>query len=727
MINIYLIIFFVILLTILIILFLSYLLMEKKLKINPENHIEKFSNSIIISPEPVPINHNLIFNGDFKNGKNCDNHVNQNGYNKIIIMKNPGYSSYVLEQKRTDNLTYYEVVCDNDKNCKYNFYFWLNIDNNSVEELDFEKLINIRFQNEDFSNYIPRLNYNIVQRSYISNNDKSPWYLVKYDFISGPNTMNKMKIFLNYSENLQYEKYYFTNLALYKVLLEAENFTYNTDLLAYFDGYKYESSSPGWNDLSGNGNDIYWSNIPITDYTQGSLNALNLKLSCFPANKLSNEKMTIIICLSKNFENNASDIEVNEENSNIDFYLISVPGNERYAFEIKVVNNYFYLINGKKEYRSKNEIILYNKSLISINYENNIIEILHDGIVVLSEKIDNLYFSPNNIIINKNKNLNYNLYSLLYYNRVIKKKELNEIREYFITNKNKNFNTPDINIHHMNSSSEYTINNIDNTLFKPYDKKEDYNIIFKDTFSNINNNNNGLSENCIKDCSNLCNQFMGNSNKYNDCVSNCKNVLLSCQNYCSVNPNDVSYCTPINKDNTCPKVYKKEGKFMVYLHPESEYAKSLNYSGEKSYGTNLEKAKNTYNLNFPKCPIPDELLPGEGKNYYEFCPYIINELNPCYTSACAGVNWNDGNYKNLNLSKNCKKSISNYCQINYNLDESCKCWSSENNDDAICSEFRRYFEDPNDYCLPGQFRIEEHPDFDKYIKKDNIPCWGCNL
>jgi hypothetical protein len=321
--------------------------MEKKLKINPENHIEKFSNSIITSPEPVPINHNLIFNGDFKNGKNCDNHVNQNGYNKIIIMKNPGYSSYVLEQKRTDNLTYYEIVCDNDKNCKYNFYFWLNIDNNSVEELDFEKLINIRFQNEDFSNYIPRLNYNIVQRSYISNNDKSPWYLVKYDFISGPNTMNKMKIFLNYSENLQYEKYYFTNLALYKVLLEAENFTYNTDLLAYFDGYKYESSSPGWNDLSGNGNDIYWSNIPITDYTQGSLNALNLKLNCFPANKLSNEKMTIIICLSKNFENNASDIEVNEENSNIDFYLISVPGNERYAFEIKVVNNYFYFLNGK--------------------------------------------------------------------------------------------------------------------------------------------------------------------------------------------------------------------------------------------------------------------------------------------------------------------------------------------------------------------------------------------
>jgi len=728
MINKYLIIFFVILLTILIILFFNYLLIDKKIVKNIKNlekHIESFTNNNIIPLEDNKLNnYNLIVNGDFKNGQDCKNHVTQSGYNKIIVMKNPGPSSYVLEQKKTSNLTYYEILCDNNKNNKYNFYFWLSIDNNSIEELNFEKLVHIKFQNEDFSNYIPRLNYNIIQRVMISNNDKNPWYLIKYDFISGPNTINKMQIFLNYSENLQYETYYFTNLSLYKVLIDAENFIYNNNLLAYFDGYNYESSSPIWNDLSGNGNDIYWSNVPIADYTKGSLNALNLKLTGFPANKLSNEKMTIIICLSKNFENNSSDIAVNEENSNSDFYLISIPGNDRYCFEIKVVDNYFYLINGKNEYKSKNEIILYNKSLIAITYGNNLLDIHYDGIIILSEKINKLYFSPNNIIINKNKNLDYNFYSILFYNRVIKKKELDDIRDYFITNKNKNFNTPDINIHHMNNTSEYTLNNIDNTLFKPYDKKENFNIIQNDTFSNINNN---LAETCTKDCLNLCNQFMGNSNKYNDCISNCKNVLLSCQNYCDSKPNDTTYCSPIIKDNTCPKVYKKNGKYMVYIHPESEYAKSLNYSGEKSYGTNLEKAKHTYNINFPKCPIPDELLPGEGKNYYEHCPYIINELNPCYTTACAGVNWNNSNYKNLNLSRNCKKAISNYCQINYNLDDSCKCWYPENSDDPLCSEFRRYFEDPNDYCSAGQFRIEEHPDFDKYIKKDSIPCWGCNL
>jgi hypothetical protein len=738
MISNYLIILSILLLTIIIILFLNYFLKQKynqnfienysNLNINNynenhndnhnENHNENHYNQIIDNDKID--DYNLITNGDFKNGQNCKNHVTQSGYNKIIIMKNPSSSSFVLEQKNTANLTYYELLCDNDKNNKYNLFFWLSIEDNSIQELNFEKLIHVKIQNEDFSTYIPRFTYNIIQRVFISSNDKNPWYLLKFEFISGPNTINKMQIFLNYSENLQYPTFYFTKLSLYKVLLEAQNFIFNHNLFAYFDGYHYESSSPIWTDLSGNGNDIFWSNIPITDYTKGSLNTLNLNLTCFQANKLSNEKMSIIFCLNKNFENIASNIAINEENSNFDFYLLSIPGNDRYSFEIKIIDNYLFLINGKLEFKSKHEVILFNKSLITLTYNESILEIIHDGIIIISEKINKLYFSPNNIIINKNKNLNFNFYSILFYNRIIKKNELNQIREYFITNKNKNFNTPDINIHHMNNTSEYTLNIINNTL----PLYEPFNFTQKDNFTNKNDN---LFDNCIKDCSNLCNQFIDNNVKYNDCISNCKNVLLSCQNYCDTNPNDNLYCTPIIKNNTCPKVYKKNGKYMVYIHPESEYAKILNYSGEKSYGTNLEKAKNTYNINFPKCPIPDQLLPGEGKNYYEFCPYIINELNPCYTSACAGVNWNNGNYKNLNINKNCKKAISNYCQINYPLDDSCKCWNPEMSNDKNCSEFRRFFEDPNDYCSPGQFNIEEHPDFDKYIKKDNIPCWGCKL
>ncbi|NBV29771.1 hypothetical protein EBS02_12315, partial [bacterium] len=83
--------------------------------------------------------------------------------------------------------------------------------------------------------------------------------------------------------------------------------------------------------------------------------------------------------------------------------------------------------------------------------------------------------------------------------------------------------------------------------------------------------------------------------------------------------------------------------------PNSIYSKRYNYSGDKSYGNNREKARITYNLNFPDCPIPIELQPKGDKNYIEKCPYVIDELNPCYISQCAEVDWSVSNYRNLNM------------------------------------------------------------------------------
>ena len=252
---------------------------------------------------------------------------------------------------------------------------------------------------------------------------------------------------------------------------------------------------------------------------------------------------------------------------------------------------------------------------------------------------------------------------------------------------------------------------------------------FVDTFDNQNCLM--VKDNCSVDCENLCANFLENKeyDKYNKCRANCKNVLTSCGKYCA-NPDNINslYCGTVPELTIlCPKVYKKDGNYIVYVQPNSYYAKLLNYSGEKSYGSNQEKARYTYNINFPKCAIPVELLPGEGKHYNDTCPFIINELNPCFTSSCAGVNWNVENYNELKLNKNCKKAVSNYCQINFNIDDKCKCWDPRYKDDPQCLEMRKYFEDPKDYCSPNMYKIEDHPDFNKYIKKDNIPCWGCNL
>ena len=719
----YLIIFFLFFICILFLYFINYLFKEKE----RDTYVEKFY--VKTEDKIKEINNNLITNGSFENGKDSPNHVSQNGYNKIIMKKNPGISSYVLEQKKSDELTYYEFICKNVKNSKYNLYFWLSIENNDILNIDFEKLIKIKIQNNDFTNYIPRLNYNIIQKIILSNNDNNIWYLIKYDFISDNNTTDKIQIYLNYSIDLQYNIYYFTNISLYRVLIDAENFIYNDDLICYADSYNYESNNTTWHDLSGNGNDLFWSNIPLTDYNKGSINTENMKLTGFPSNKLSNNAFTILFCLNKNIVNN--DIVDNN-----DIYLISVPGNDRYSFEIQMVDNYLYIVCGKDKYKSKNEIILYNKSLLSIQYDNGIIYIIYDGINILTTNIRKLYFSEDVFIINRNKNLNYNFYSILFYNRLIDNKELDDIREYFVTNKSKNFNTPDINKYHMNLSAEYTSNTDDNYLFKPYNNKLNNNNninsnFFAEVFDNQNNSVANNYKSCSEECLNTCLlTSTKNMNNFLSCTNNCKNTISSCKNICEEEEENSIYCNTItnnNKEVICPKVYKKNGKYMIYIPPNSYYANKLNYSGEKSYGSSISKARNTYNINFPMCPIPKELINGYENKYIETCPYVINELNPCYTSACGNVNWNVKNYNDLHLKKNCKKAVSNYCQINYSLDENCSCWDPNNRNNEKCIEFRKYFEDPKDYCSPSQFKIEDHPDFPKYIKKDNIPCWGCNL
>jgi hypothetical protein len=701
----YVIIFITIFLIILFLIWIHYLFRDKKCveKFTDSKTVEDrmdlrshlLDNNQIQNQNQKNMPNNLIKNGSFEAGKNPLQFTNQNGYNKIINKINPGKSSYVLEQMKSPNelITYYELTCSNQKNSKYLLYFWLCVtDSNKndidMEELDASKLINIKIQNEDFSNDIPEIHYNIIQKIKM-NKDSNSWYLMKYDFISGHNTQNKMQIYLNYSP-LQFEHYYFTDLSLYRELIDAQNFIYNDGLICYMDGYSYESNSTTWHDLSGSGNDLFWSNIPIVDYTKGFINLLNYKITGFSSDLLSNHPFTILFCLNNNYENIASDVHVNEEDSQTDLTLISIPGNNRYAFEIKIKNNYLSLMTGKEETKTSNPIHFYNKCLLAIEYNNSndTINIYLDSVIVLTKKVDKLYFSTNNITINQNKNLDINLYSLLFYNRIIERKELNDIREYFILNENKNYDSYDINKYVMTPTAQYTSNNM-NIPFLKNTNDEKYYDIHNELFQN---------------------EFNNQTLKWKK-----RNQKQEKQEYQEEEQSYNNMNLDQNQGN-CPKVYVKDGNYIVYSS-----------TGEKSYGKNLEKAKYTYHLNYPKCVIPDELLPEYGNQYSNTCPFVINELNPCSTSACAGVNWNVSNYHDLNLSKNCKKAVSNYCQINNHLDDKCYCWNPKNKDDPKCIEYRRYFEDPNDYCSPNQFKIEEHPDFSKYIKKDSIPCWGCNL
>ena len=391
------------------------------------------------------------------------------------------------------------------------------------------------------------------------------------------------------------------------------------------------------------------------------------------------------------------------------------------------------MISDKIRVRSKEKLNYYNKSSLVIIYKDSKINIFNDGINIISQKINKIYFSNNKFTINRNKNVDLYLYSFLIYNRFLENNELRKIREYFITNQDKNFNNlPNI----LNHSFEdvFAQTNSPVPLIKPFDNISQHEDIKVDTFKNhYDNQDIKIRNSCTNTCLNLCNKFLNKKepeiDNYKNCITNCKNVLPQCSDFCSEEENndDSLFCSSDKNDViVCPKVYKKNNNYYVYIPPNSYYSNM--YEGEKSYGSDIEKVRYMYSINFPKCLLPEELQLNNGNTQNDSsCPYIINELNPCQIKDCSNVNWNVSNYKDLNINDNCKKAISNYCHINYKYDPNCVCWNPKYKNDKNCIEFKRFFEDPKDYCKPSSFDIKDHPDFNKYIKKDKIPCWGCNL
>tara|TARA_B110000037_G_C17105492_1_gene499675 strand:+ start:594 stop:2438 length:1845 start_codon:yes stop_codon:yes gene_type:complete len=238
------------------------------------------------------------------------------------------------------------------------------------------------------------------------------------------------------------------------------------------------------------------------------------------------------------------------------------------------------------------------------------------------------------------------------------------------------------------------------------------------TIKSDNKDDKKLKKTCYTNCKNTCSKLVGEISdetldKYNKCYNNCKSVLPSCVEMCEKNKyKSEPICLSGEK---CPIVYKKNKNF---------YIKDTKTDKEHNYGTSRKKAKSIFKLNYPNCPIPSILEP---ENNLDKCPFIINKNNPCYSNECKNVNW-AGYDDPRNFDQKCKNQIYNYCLINSDTDEKCVCWSDEMKNNEKCNTLRRQYIDSNDLkCNVSEFKIQTHPDFYKYIKKDSIPCWNCNI
>ena len=176
-------------------------------------------------------------------------------------------------------------------------------------------------------------------------------------------------------------------------------------------------------------------------------------------------------------------------------------------------------------------------------------------------------------------------------------------------------------------------------------------------------------------------------------------------------------------DRMCPKVIYENDHYYVIIPHGSKLAKDIGYSGIRDYGGDIDTARKIFEVNFPKCKLPDMLDKTKYKADLSECPFImLTPENPCNQFECKKTNWTNG----IPDNKNCKRSVDVYCSKYSDVDPACYCWKKENMEKSECMKWRGNFE-ADDKCDFRKFDIEKHPDSKDYIKKSKIPCWGCNL
>jgi hypothetical protein len=479
-----------------------------------------------------------------------------------------------------------------------------------------------------------------------------------------------------------------------------------------------------WNDLSGYGNGFTLSRAPMV--VKDALQLDGISVEGFSSDKLTS---TFSIALILQIPTLEKQEEVGEEEmsdtlgeeedtlptdeeevesfvASSSFPLLSIPGNHDYALELQLENSYLYIQSEEKRVRSTKKLYLSNKSMLVVTCtEESQVDVYLDREKIISTRLSKIYLNKDTLSINRKKNIRIELYSILAYTRCISLDEMTDIRNYYIENKNKNVKQFDVNIYYLD-----TLTGSKSNVSWDSDSEED------------------SADNCPSACESNCSSFLNEKydlRKYSNCIDNCKNVLISCNEYCSSNVNSKSkYCQKKKTWNqNCPIGYRKDGKYYIHIAKGSKYANKYDIEGEQLYGNSMEKARKTYQRNFPDCPVPEAFQRATSTS----CPFVVNDMNPCQSHVCANVDWNVKDYKKLKMNDSCKKAVSTYCHLNNEWDDMCYCWKPENMEKEKCIQMRKFFENPKDYCKPSYYDIDEHPDFHKYIRKDKIPCWGCDV
>ncbi len=642
---------------------------------------------------------NIITNGDFADGKDVGGYTDQSGTNKIVPMANPTTSPNVLYQQDSTNLTYYEIIQPVVPNATYAFMAWVRLDNpinsTSTDIINFQQLFRVRILKKTGSNELPPVRVTIIRTMDMNG---SKWYLVKYVFNTSNEVAGSMNIYLNYASELIAKDIYFAGLGLYQILGDVDSFIYTNGLTSFLSGFYCDSGALSWKDLSPLGNNFTLLNRASVDTKEGSVLMFNNKATQLKSDPVYGGKPTFMAnILCKVEMDHASEEDAIDKYSI--FALKDSSTTPKAIFALYVTDKKTLILQvGSKFKETTSPVQLKSKTLLSIAFNNDLRKVIlyQDAVQILTmDGLDPITFSNVNTVINDDQYLKLTIHDMMVHNYILLDNELKDLRSYLMDT---TLRTP----RNVPSLFDYII---------PQNWRWDGTLSSLTGTSGTSGTTSGSSS------------TTGSVEDYKDAFyrafQNNEQVYTNIKNE--------SCAKPIVKPSDCPTAYKKGDDFYIFINKDSYYHNKLGYYGEKYYGTDKAKVKYIYEMNFPDCQLPMILTENEGKKFSNTCPFIIDQNNPCGMVGCGGVDWSKKYVEDLGLKDPCKKAVSYYCRINYDLDPKCVAWKPSNKNDEKSKNIRKYFENPDEYCDIRNYKIEDHPDFKDYIKKDKIPCWGCNL
>jgi len=687
--------------------------------------------------------HNMIDNGNFNNGLLSSNSNGSFIGNSIINMVNPGKTSYVLKQSDINTVnhkTRYQLNIDVKSNIYYKLSCWVAYSNNWDGN---HNLFNIVYHNKNGESNVETYIGELDNRKKI---EGLLWEKI-FTIFKVPETSNgKIELYIGYNPSNKNGNRYITSLELNQYFPLISDFEITDSVITFLSTYhtnSFAEKSNIWKDLSMNGNDFKFTSEISVDNKKILLN--ENKIIGPPSNILIPDENNFTIAWSCLFSNFSS-------GEFLQFYA-----NNDYNIGIKIEYNNDLGINNNITIKLENKTIEYALGLTHkhMTYilvkKDSYIEFYQDG-----------YKLNSTLLIN---NLD-GRYEYGDKNRYIGELPLsNEFKEDDEACKKLCFSQPEC----KNLTNKDTNKDINKGT----------NINDKDT--NINDKDTNINETDT-------NNINPNIKKTDDYLLKCHYKLFSQDEkcYCSVPiaPVDNSIKTlELNSKNLTINTNKSiEGSIDFFII----FNKSLNHDDVNYLNNYLTKYR--VNNKFSKYPIINN-------NYSKanICPFRTDIFNsPCYLPECCSSDW-----KNMNISEQCKDKINYYCK--HNNDSICSnlrsiklgkgCSNSksifkslnllenhENDFKKKCADLniskkqtvgisasqsdiskkqtvgtsdsrsdisqskiaqvhtsdittseQHIINKATDNVSKGIYAQKCNLDLNKYIRKDKIPCWGCNL